>query len=245
MDATTANAIATAGSNNAVDASQKLRGEDNYAVWNNSIRMVIVSKGLGPYINGTKTKPPISSLEHDTWEILNAQAYVIIGKSIMPECRHLIQLTQLASEAWNNIKKQYEGSGYHLIHTYLDELYSIRLEDFKDLPEFNSHFNELRSKLSNTKAKVDIYTYLVLYMKRVNGMFPSWAERVRGTLRSSYNDDTIKDTTLERIQQDLLDEARAQKLIDNEVTHTNVAFYGNKFQTNANRKFDQNNQSQN
>src|SRR3981189_2815199 len=137
-------------SSSRMSQDDKLAGMSNYVPWKSAIYNILLSKGLEEYVETTQTKPEeITKTEKDNegkdvvtttnisdikaWTKNNAKAMVTIQQNCLSEPKALINKCKIASEMWSLFKNQYEGGGFNLIESFIEELNGIDYKKFSTI----------------------------------------------------------------------------------------------------------------
>jgi len=94
--------------------SVKLSGEENYPEWVTTMKLFLRMAKIGNHrawdiVEGTYRKPPTNAQE---WEDGNAFILLTILKNCESQVRSRIGTMENAIEAWNELKRAYEGKTF-------------------------------------------------------------------------------------------------------------------------------------
>jgi hypothetical protein len=78
--------------------------------------------------------------EYATWLKGNAEAYMIIHKTVGADALKGIKTTDSASEAWTLLKERYQNKGFYLIGQSIDEFLHMSYNKDEDIAKFNDKF---------------------------------------------------------------------------------------------------------
>jgi len=103
----------------------KLNGSNNYPEWVITMKLSLQMAKVGSYrawdiVEGTYRKPPTNVQE---WQDGNNYILLIILKNCEAQVRSRIGTFEKAKDAWNELKKAYEGRTITKFHALLDSLY--------------------------------------------------------------------------------------------------------------------------
>src|ERR1700733_2996007 len=196
-----------------------LKGESNVELWKKQMINLAESNNLMRYINGKAKKPPAVDEDDEdadeealtkwtTWSTNNTQMLsTIINSCQKTPQSYASQLTGTAYEVWEAILHQYQGKGYVLKYNAIFKLIYLKYEDHSSLVNFITAFRKAKDKLETLQWGPRDEWYPMLFIGALNKAFPIWAERQRSQAR----DETATAPTLDRLIEDITDEARNQK----------------------------------
>ena len=144
----------------------RLRGAENYHQWADEMDNILVSKGLGTFIDPKKTRPEELKEPEDessdttaeaarraarrteiaTWNSNNAKTLVAIQQNITQQPKDLVRGIKTASAMWAKLKKYYEGKGQSLKSQYLAEIQEL---------DYSSNKKKKKKKDKDNKEKFD------------------------------------------------------------------------------------------
>ena len=149
----------------------KLRGSENYSQWKSQMLVLLESKDLENYIEIATTKPeePVAG---KAWKTNNAKAKLAIINNVLQEPATLITDIPTASQMWESLRNQYQGSGHNLKQSYLSEIQSIDFKQFNSMPAFIVRFKSLVANLANVDLKLPDDVYTILFINALSSAFP-------------------------------------------------------------------------
>jgi hypothetical protein len=142
---------------------EPLQGSRNYRTWKFSMKMVLQAKDLWEVVSGEEEKPA-DDKKVAAWErkARNALATIALALSAV-EKENIIDSTT-PKEAWDVLKKLYEGKGRNRKFMLLQELFRMSMSAGGKMDGYLRHVKEKMSELSTVglKPEDDIKLAIIL-----------------------------------------------------------------------------------
>lgn len=157
----------------------KLKGTDNYKVWEKSLRSSLLIADLWDVIDteynippdtytsktpSPNTTLPIVTYEHTYKEYtkVNAKALAAIHITCSEGLYSQVERIRTAQEAWAKLKELYGTDSFATKEQAFFALQDLRADQFKDLHEYLAKFRELQNKLDQMESGLpdDIYAMI-------------------------------------------------------------------------------------
>lgn len=97
----------SSGDNPALSLVSKPLTANNYHSWARLMHKALVSKNKFKFVDGSIPKPSSFDLSYDAWERCNDIVHSWIVNSVSPQLTQMILYKELASEAWNVLKRRF------------------------------------------------------------------------------------------------------------------------------------------
>ncbi|KAH9638116.1 hypothetical protein HF086_014977, partial [Spodoptera exigua] len=131
-------------SSNGPYTMEKLKGTENYSTWKFSMKMVLIHEELWEYV------------EQETSDDKKGnKALARIALSVQPSVIPYIRTAKSAYEAWNNLKKTYEGKGLCRKLGLLRSLFGTKLADSNSMDGYLNKIKEVAHQLSEIESPLD------------------------------------------------------------------------------------------
>lgn len=127
---------------------QKLRGSDNWITWQSSIIVLFRLFFINSYFEDENQYSKIKNEE-------KIAALVIIRQNLTEKPLSLVLTEQDPGVIWKTLKASYEGSGPVLRQQLYLEFHQIKAENYKNIVQFISKFNDTLTRLKDCGASIE------------------------------------------------------------------------------------------
>lgn len=126
-----------------VNTIEKLKGLENYSTWKFTMRMLLVHEELWEFVE-KELKSEAESADKKKEEKALARIALSVHSDVIPNIRS----AKSAYEAWNNLKKAYEGRGLSRRLGLLRSLFNTKLSDCSSMENYLNKIKEFSHQLS-------------------------------------------------------------------------------------------------
>src|SRR5436190_14468859 len=139
-----------------------LKGRENYREWSFDIENVLVMEGYWQAIEGYSEEDKTPTTQRDSCD---KKARAIICLSLDPSLKAYVVQTKTAKEAWDALATNFKDQGVNSWISILQELCSIKLEDYESMQQYVSAFMNISLRLSSLGKNIDDELLAALMLK--------------------------------------------------------------------------------
>jgi hypothetical protein len=188
---------------NTFPASSKLTGPENYELWIQAFRILLTALGSSEFLKNPAIADTYNSDEQ-------AILLMLLRDSLVDKLQLSIAWFNSPKEAFIYLRRQYSLSPTLQRDSLYREFHSLNFKGFSgSLDDFNTKFTGLITRLTITGVNIDPTDQVNQYLKGLEAVYPQWAERIRGTLRTIYaTGQSTSSLNLPFLMADILEETR-------------------------------------
>ena len=181
----------------------KLQGPENFDQWKQAFTIMFQALRIVQFIVDPNVENTLSDADQ-------AILLMLLRDSCSSGPQAAIAWKTAPAEAYKLFVQQYSHSPELLQDSLSRQYQALSFEGYEgSLADFNATFNNVVARLTLSRHHIDPIDKINQYLKSLEGVFPSWAERQRSTLRTMRAvGATVTALNLEFLMADILEEQR-------------------------------------
>lgn len=140
--------------NPALSSVTKPLSANNYHSWARLMRKALVSKKKYKFVDGSLPKPDPFDPTFDAWERCNDIVHSWIVNSVSSQLTQMVLYKELASEAWNVLKRRFALVDRVRVADLQHELYQLKQEGLS-VTDFFTELSNIWEELENQRPMPD------------------------------------------------------------------------------------------